>query len=79
MTETNQTPQTYDPYVLINDVIRLLRNSGLRPRIEKGSAGNALGGAGMLLRALGVQPRMDAADAYRSSISKVWSEEDGLN
>ena len=77
MTET--TPQqTYDPYRLIEDVAQLLRDRGLDPVIAKGRAGDALGGAGMLLRAFGVAPLMGAADAYRSSIAKVWSEEDGL-
>ena len=39
----------------------------------------ALGGAGMLLRALGVQPLMDAFDSFERTGSRVWSEEDGLH
>jgi hypothetical protein len=70
--------QTYNPCRLIDEVAALLRDRGVDPIIAKGSVGDALGGAGMLLRALGVAPLMDAADAYRISISKVWSEEDGL-
>ncbi|MPZ63970.1 MAG: hypothetical protein GEU83_00075 [Pseudonocardiaceae bacterium] len=48
--------QSYDPYHLINDVTELLRSHGLNPEVAHGNAGEALGGAGMLLRALGVEP-----------------------
>jgi hypothetical protein len=70
--------QSYDPYKLIDEVTELLRERGLSPAIPPGSAGEALGGAGMLLRALGVQPLMDAFDSFERTGSRVWSEEDGL-
>jgi hypothetical protein len=70
--------QTYDPYRLIEEVAALLRDRSLDPDVAKGHAGDALGGAGMLLRAFGIAPLMDSVDAYKLSVSKVWSEEDGL-
>jgi hypothetical protein len=60
-------------------VTTLLRERGLDPELPRGRAGEALGGAGMLLRALGVQPLMDAFDSFQRTGSRVWSEEDGLS
>jgi hypothetical protein len=71
--------QSYDPYKLIDEVTTLLRERGLDPELPRGRAGEALGGAGMLLRALGVQPLMDAFDSFQRTGSRVWSEEDGLS
>lgn len=68
------TRQSYDPYHLINDVQELLRSHGLEPHVAPGNAGEALGGAGMLLRSLGVEPLMDPVDAYKHSLNKVWSD-----
>lgn len=70
--------QSYDPYKLIDEVTALLRDRGLSPALPSGNAGKALGGAGTLLRALGVEPLMDPVDSLRISASRVWSEEDGL-
>jgi hypothetical protein len=70
--------QSYDPYKLIDEVTALLRDRGLSPELPQGSASEALGGAGKLLRALGVEPLMDPVESFRRSGSRVWSEEDGL-
>ncbi len=68
--------QSYDPYHLINDVTELLRSHGLNPDVARGKAGEALGGAGMLLRALGVEPLMDPVDSYKHSLQRVWTDWD---
>ena len=70
--------QSYDPYKLIDEVTTLLRERGLDPELPRGRAGEALGGAGMLLRALGIAPLMEAEEAFGTSAGRVWSEEDGL-
>lgn len=57
---------SHDPYHLINDVTELLRSQGLNPEVARGDAGEALGGAGMLLRALGVEPLMDPIDSLQA-------------
>lgn len=67
--------QSYDPYKLIDEVTALLRDRGLSPEQPKGGAGEALGGAGQLLRALGVEPLMDPVDSFQRTSSRVWSEE----
>jgi SAICAR synthetase len=62
--EDAMTPQQqiYNPYHLIEEVAELLR--GLDPYVAEGHAGDALGGAGRLLRAFGIAPLMDAGDAF---------------
>jgi hypothetical protein len=70
--------QSYDPYKLIDEVTALLRERGLSPELPTGSAGEALGGAGKLLRALGVEPLMNIAESFERTSSRIWSEEDGL-
>lgn len=75
---TTPQQQIYNPYRLIEEVTELLRDRGLDPYVAEGRGGDALGGAGMLLRALGIAPLMEADDAFRMSAAKVWSEEDGL-
>jgi hypothetical protein len=74
---TTPQQQIYNPYRLIEEVTELLRDRGLDPYIAPGNAGDALGGAGMLLRALGIAPLMEAEEAFRTSAARVWSEEDG--
>lgn len=55
-------PQTCDPYQLVEQVLAsaqtLSRGQGPRPEIAPGRYGDALAGAGRLLRALGIQPSM---------------------
>jgi hypothetical protein len=72
------TTQSYDPYKLIDEVTELLRSRGLEPQLPPEAMGEALGGVGKLLRALGIAPLMDPVDSLRISTSRVWSEEDGL-
>jgi hypothetical protein len=69
-------PKTsYDPYQLISDVTELLAERGIAAATRPGELGEALGGAGMLLRALGVAPMIDSATALERSIDKVWSDQ----
>lgn len=70
--------QSYDPYKLIDEVAALLRERELSPGLPSGHAAEALSGAGTLLRALSIEPLMYSVDGLRISISRVWSEEDGL-
>lgn len=70
--------QSYDPYKLIDEVTDLLRARGLSPELREGGTGEALGGTGQLLRALGVEPLVDAVDSFARSSSRIWSDEDGL-
>lgn len=70
--------QSYDPYRLIDEVVDLLRASGIDAKTLHGRGGEALAGAGQLLRALGVEALMDPVDSFNRTSSRVWSEEDGL-
>lgn len=70
--------QSYDPYKLINEVTDILRASGVDAKTLPGHSGDALAGAGQLLRALGVEALMDPVDSFDRAGSRVWSEEDGL-
>jgi hypothetical protein len=54
--------QYYNPYHLIEEVAVLLRERGLEPDIPEGRLGQAVAGAGMLLRAFGVTPGMDVVE-----------------
>lgn len=65
---------SYDPHILVSDVIGLLRERGLNPDTSPGHLGPALAGAGMLLRALGILPAIDAVEALRRSSERVWGE-----
>jgi hypothetical protein len=69
--------QIYDPNQLVRDVEGLLRAYGLNPHVAEGKAGEALGGAGMLLRAMGITPAMHATDSYERSMNKLWGEDHG--
>ena len=68
--------QSYDPYKLIDEVTALLRDRGFTPELAAGDAGQALGGAGQLLRALGVEPLMNYVDSFERVSSRVWSDMD---
>lgn len=70
--------QSYDPYKLINEVAALLRDYGLSAELSSSSASEALGGAGKLLRAFGIEPLIDPVESFHRVNSRVWSEEDGL-
>jgi hypothetical protein len=57
--------QSYDPHRLIEDVAELLEARGLIPvRTEIETPGARLLGAGLLLRGLGVQPRLSSERAF---------------
>lgn len=56
--------QSYDPYKLIQDVIGLLELYGLQPeRVDIDPPGARVTGASLLLRGLGIDPRMRPEDA----------------
>lgn len=65
----------YDPNQLIKDVAELLRARGVDAELPPGYLGEALAGAGTLLRVLGVTPALNTIDAFERSAAKVWSEE----
>ena len=67
--------RSFDPYKLIDDVIDHLRSNGIDAKTLPGRGGEALAGAGQLLRALGVEPLMDPIDSFKRTSSRVWSEE----
>lgn len=66
----------YDPHRLVTDVLQLLRDQGVTAELAPGQLGDAVGGAGMLLRSLGVRPALDMIDAFARSADKVWSDDD---
>jgi hypothetical protein len=74
MTVPFDPQQIYDPYLLIRDVKTLLEERGLQPTIPSGSLGQALGGAGMLLRAMGISPALSVEESYERTLDKVWDD-----
>jgi len=69
-------PEYYDPARLVSEVQELLYARGLNPELAPGQSGMAQGGAGMLLRALGIRPGMDVVDALARSVDKPWADRD---
>jgi hypothetical protein len=65
--------QKYDPYQLVDDVIALLRASGLSPSV--GSIGEALGAAGQLLRSLDIEALLDPVEGFTRANAHIWSDE----
>lgn len=56
--------QNYDPYMLVDDVIALLREHGLEPaRVDIEQPAARITGASLLLRGLGIAPRRRLEDA----------------
>jgi hypothetical protein len=56
--------QSYDPYTLILDVVELLESRGLAPeRTEIETPAARVVGASLLLRGLGIQPRLSSERA----------------
>jgi hypothetical protein len=74
VTDSSDRQQIYDPYVLIQDVKSWLEDKGLNPVVPTGGMGQALGGAGMLLRAMGIFPALSPEESYRRTLDKVWDE-----
>jgi hypothetical protein len=67
--------EIYDPYALISDVKSWLESKGLHPEIPSGGLGRALGGAGSLLRAMGIAPLLSAEESYKRTLDKVWDDD----
>lgn len=67
---------SYDPYRLIAEVSDLLAARGVSATLQPNHLGDALSGAGTLLRALGVAPMLDSISALERSAAKVWSDQD---
>jgi hypothetical protein len=71
-----ETRASYDPYLLITEVSDILTAKGIPATVQPGQLGDALGGAGMLLRALCVAPTLDSITALERSAAKVWNDQD---
>lgn len=67
---------SYDPHRLVHDVVEMLRTRGVHAELPAGYLGEALGGAGTLLRVLGVTPALDTIEAFERSAARIWSEDD---
>lgn len=65
----------YDAARLVSEVQELLHARGLNPDPTV-RMGMAQGGAGMLLRGLGITPGMDMVDALARSTDKLWADRD---
>jgi hypothetical protein len=70
-----KAPDSYDPYELIAVVVDHLTTQGRQAAIHPGARGEALAGAGTLLRALGVAPMIDSVTALERSRDRVRSDE----
>ena len=66
--------QFYDPDELVKEVKIALELQGLEPEVV--SAKDAVVAAGMLLRALGITPAMDAVKGLARSMDKPWADND---
>ncbi|MDF5758650.1 hypothetical protein [Spongiactinospora sp. TRM90649] len=65
--------QHYDPYQLIREVGFMLSHNGLEVNeLPEGKLGEALAGAGQLLRAYGITPSMDVRDTFDRRLPPSW-------
>ncbi|MDQ1293068.1 MAG: hypothetical protein QG608_949 [Actinomycetota bacterium] len=71
---TDATGQSYDPYILVEDVVKLLRSHGLSPDSSPGHLAEAAAGAGKLLRALDIAVAQHPDIALRRSGTLMWGE-----
>jgi hypothetical protein len=68
--------ESYDPHRLVEEVRELLEARGLTPHLVDGGKGQAIAGAGQLLRALGITPGLDHVEAMARAMDKPWAAMD---
>lgn len=72
MSEVART--SYDPAQLVIEVMDLLTQAGLRPVFADSRSITAQIAASQLLRALSINPGLDAEAAYARNVNLVWGE-----
>lgn len=70
------SPQFYDPAHLVREVREHLHLQGVETRLNPDDVRKASTGASLLLRALGVTPAIDGAEALARAMDKPWVDSD---